>query len=296
MNSIQRQLLSTQRRRTAADAAAQTPTLRDEPIERTDVLRRGIAKIDSNEGEGAYKVTELWWDPQEQEWTRATAPLGLEEADASDYMGSGCGGVDQIVRFWEHRGLGGQIQRFVDVSGGGDTVQKLSSFCVHYSGSDTTAAFHSVTDCKNAMLEVGIDLRRCSGHTSSADHPGSTAMALTGGFLGFGWCNALATWSGGNWANLKYTARGANGGFEGDGTNAITNFHIQCRVTAGGSLDFRVENLTGGLVSAVIVAAMRVTPFPEAPGVIEIGNCCWHDGCLPDHTDDWNEYEWGEIP
>jgi len=83
----------------------------------------------------------------------------------------------------------------------------------------------------------------------------------------------------------------ANGAVEGDGANAITSFHIQCRVTAAGSLDFRIENITGGCVSVVIAAAMRIMPFPETPpGTLELGNCCCHD----DYMDD--EYQWGEIP
>ena len=289
MNPIQRQLLLTQRRMTAALAAGETPALRDEPLWRTDVLRRGIAKIDSNEQEGAYKITELWWDPDAEEWIRADGPLGFEEADAIDYMRNACGGVNQVVRFWEHRGLEGRLQLFIDVNGGWDGLQRISSFCVHYSGTNTTATFHSLPNCKNALLEVGIDVRRCSGNGSSANHPGWTTMGVTGGFMGFGWCNALATWSGGDWYNLKYLARQANGSIEGDGANAITDFHIQCRVTAAGSLDFRVENLVGQ-VSVVIVAAIRIVPFGEPPGVVEIGNCCCHD------DPDWNEYEWGQVP
>jgi hypothetical protein len=290
MNPIRRQMLLTQRRMTAMLATAETSASRDEPVRRRDALRRGLAKIDSKEGEGAYKVTELWWDPDEEEWIRAEGPLGFEQADAIDYMGNACGGVNQVVRFWEHRGLQGRPQLFIDVSGGWDGIQKVSSFCAHYSGTNTTATFHSVPNCKNALLEVGIDVRRCSGNGSSADHPGYTAMGVTGGFMGFGWCNALATWSGGDWRNLKYLARQSDGALEGDGTNAITNFHIQCRLTAAGSLDFRVENLTGVLVSVMIAAAMRIVPFEEPPGVMEIGNCCCHD------DPDWNEYEWGEIP
>ena len=290
MSPIQRELLLSQRRRTAERAAGRMPGVRDEPIDRTEIPRSGIARIDSNEGDGAYKVTELWWDPDEGDWVAGHGPLGLEQASAVDYMNTACGVVGQIVRFWEHRGLGGQVVLLVDVNGSYAGSQRASSFCVHYSGTNTTGSFHSVPECKNSLLEVGIDLRHCSGNGSSADHPGYTELALTGGYMGFGWCNALATWSGGDWYSLKYMARQANGTIEGDGTNAVMNFHIQCRVTAAGNLDFRLENLTGGWVSAVIVAAMRILPFGDPPGVIELGNCCCHD------DPDWNCYEWGEHP
>ena len=280
MNSTDRQIILGQRRMVAAQDAAEAPALRDEPILRADLLRRGLAEIDSNEGDGAYKITELWWDPAAEEWTRAEAPLGFDNVEAADYMNNATGGAVQVVRFWEHRGLEGEIRLFIDVNGGWDGVQKVSVFTVHYSGTDTTSAFHCVPNCKNAMLEVGIDARRCSGHCLPTDHPGHTAMEVTGGLSNYGWCNALATWSGGDWRSLQYTSHLANGDAEADGVDAIADFHIQCRVTEEGDLEFRIQNNTGGPVSAVIMGAIRATLCLAPPGTAEIGNCCCHD-------DDW---------
>ena len=61
MNPTQRQMLLDQRRMAASLDAAAVPALHDEPVHLPGALRRGLAKIVSHEGDGLYKVTELWW-------------------------------------------------------------------------------------------------------------------------------------------------------------------------------------------------------------------------------------------
>jgi hypothetical protein len=127
------------------------------------------------------------------------------------------------------------------------------------------------------MVEIGLDVRRCSGDTLAGEHPAWVEMAPTGGSVSLGWCNALATWGGGGWFDLQYTAHDANGALEGIGVDAIVGLHIQCRIPGSGGLEFRVCNVAGALVSAVIIGAVRVTTCPAPPGTAEIGNYCCHD-------------------
>jgi hypothetical protein len=288
MNVTQRQILQHQRRMTAALAAAQAPAARDEPIYRPEELRRGLARIKSRgEEDGQYKVTELWWDPTSQEWSEADTRLGYVEADALDYMLNPNGQAGQIVPFWEHRAREGELELFIDVNGGSDGRQKISAGTYHYSGSNTTSAFHTVSGAKYAFLEMACDVRMCSQHVPPADHPAATGMDLTNGF----WDNSWATWAGSNdWRNVFYTGHDQAGMDLGDGQDPITNFFIQCRVnTSSGSLELRAKNQRGGVVSCVIALAVRLTYFEEPPDVQEIGNCCCHENDGEDWGDD--EYQ-----
>ena len=290
MNPIQRQLLLEQRRMGAARGWPKATGLRDEPIHRVEVPRWGWARIDSNDGGGAYKITELWWNPSLGEWTPATAPMGLANADARDYMGNSSAGADGIARFWEHRCFQGETRVFIDVNSGWDAAMRISAFTVHYSGTDTTDIFHTVPNCRNGMLEVCIDARRCSAHGSAGDHPGYTTMDETGGFVGYSWGNTLATWSGRQaWWDLEYTAYDADGNWEGSSTQSITGFRIQCRITTEGEMQFRIHNPAAAFVSAVIACAIRLTHYPEPPGTIEVGNCCCHEHPC---ADSWGDGEW----
>ena len=49
------------RRRTAADAAGESPSLAERPVPAAEACRCGVAKIASNTGSGAYTITEQWW-------------------------------------------------------------------------------------------------------------------------------------------------------------------------------------------------------------------------------------------
>jgi hypothetical protein len=279
MSLSTRQLLKDYRRAAAMRAAAVPASggVRDEPVQHAEPLRGGIARIVAAYPDGTYHITELWYDGQAEEWIDAADPLGLTQADAVDYTGSLCGVVGQVVRFWEHRALGGQVIRVIDVMGGWGGAFKVSTFAVHYSGTNHTGAFHSVPNCLSSMVEIGLDARRCSSDTLATQHPATVQMAPTGGSVELGWCNALATWSGGDWFNLQYTAHNAFGSVEGTGPDAIYGFRIQCRVTGGGDLEFRIYNELHDLVSAVIVGAIRVTVCPLPPGTMELGNYCCHD-------------------
>jgi hypothetical protein len=138
MSLTTRQFLKDYRRAAAQRAAAPCGGGRDEPADHAEPLRSGIARVVAKGSDGQYKITELWWDGQAEEWIDAAQPLGFVQADAVDYTGSTCGIYGQVVRFWEHRGLRGQILRLIDVMGGWGGAFRVSSFTVHYSGRSGT--------------------------------------------------------------------------------------------------------------------------------------------------------------
>lgn len=291
MNPVYRQLLHGQRRTTAALRAADEPASRDDPLYRADVLARGVARIATNDEDGDYTITEQWWNPDTSEWDSATAPLGLVNASAREYSGNEHGSEEQLVRFWQQRAQGGLVETLIDVHGGWDGIQKVSSFCVHYSGVDeTTTAFHSVPNCKYSCIEIAVSVRLCSGHGYSNDHPGYTYLC------DFTKTNRLWSWNGSvseSWTKLDYLARGAAGEYLGESQSPVDAFFLECRVTAGGDLEFRVNNEREGeaVVSCVIVGAITVIPHLPPPGSAEIGNCCCHE----DDTGEWGDGEWGPV-
>ncbi len=254
--------------------APQPTGLRDEPIAHADVLRRGMARIDANDGGGTYTITELWWYPSQKQWTAAEGPPGLVEAEATDYALNGLGQAAQKVRFWEVRSIGGDVCIFIDVSGT-EGRQKVAAFCAHYAGfNEATAAFYSVAGCLNSLVQIGLDVRQCSDNGTDGDHPGNIQTRLSGG-MAFG--NAIATWSGdeAEWIDLAYTAIAPDGSAIGSGVEAIADFNIQSRVTAAGDLEVRViNNLPAGprFNACIIAGAVWVTPFGPPPGTIEFGN------------------------
>ena len=254
------------------------PAVRDEPIEHADLLRQGMARIDANDGGGAYTITEMWWDPPAEQWTAAGGPPGLVEVDAADYSLCPHGQGGQVVRFWEHRALGGEVVRLIDASGT-EGRQTVAAFCAHYAGgNETTPAFYSVSGCLNSLVQIGLDVRQCSDNGQSGEHPGSEAARFSGGAEATsGWGNCIATWLGDEdaWMDLAYCARNASGDSIGSGAEAISGFHIQCRVTGGGTLELRVDNENADgpyFNSCVIAGAVWVTPCGAAPGAIEFGN------------------------
>ena len=261
----------------SSSPVSQPTGLRDEPIAHADVLRQGMARIDANDGGGAYTITELWWDPQERQWMAAEGPPGLVEAEATDYALNPVGQAEQKVRFWEVRALGGEVCRFIDVSGT-QGRQKVAAFCAHYAGyNETTDAFYSVAGCLNSLVQIGLDLRLCSDNGLAGDHPGNAQTRLSGGLAGMAFGNTIATWSGDDtqWIDLAYRAIAADGSAIGSGVSAIVCFNIQCRVTAAGDLELRVVNgLPAGFYfnACVIAGAVWVTPFGSPPGTIEFGN------------------------
>ena len=283
----------------AVSVSPQPTGLRDEPISRADLLARGIARIDANDGDGAYTITELWWDPQAREWTAAEGAPGIIEAEALDYSLNAHGQADQTVRFWEVRTLGGEVCRFIDVGGGSDGRQKVAAFCAHYAGSDeTTEVFYSTGSCLNSLVQIALDVRLCSDNGSFGDHPGNTETNLSGKAVGSYWGNTIATWSGspdGEWIDLAYCARAENGTFIGSGAEAIEDVFIQARVTAAGMFELRLVNNTTAIsgVLCVIAGAVWVTPHGSEPGTIEFGNGDFHESLdIPEGDSVWGDGVW----
>jgi len=283
-----------------AVSAPPHPTgLRDEPIGQTDMLARGIARIDANDGDGAYTITQLWWDPEAKEWAPAGGTPGLIEVEAFDYSLNAHGQADQTVRFWEARSIGGDICRFIDVGGDTDGRLKVAAFCAHYAGYDeTTGVFYSVGGCLNSLVQIALDVRLCSDNGSFGDHPGNTDTNLSGKVLGSYWGNTIATWSGsagGEWIDLAYCARSAGGALIGSGAEAIDGVFIQARVTAGGTLDLRLVNHTTAIsgVLCVIAGGVWVTPHGAPPGTIEFGNGDFHESLdIPEGDSVWGDGIW----
>lgn len=79
------------------------------------ISRASLARIVSNEDYGAYTITEQRWDPAGEQWQDAFTPLGYVGANARDYRDRSSGEVDQLVRFWERRDLGGEMTLLLDV-------------------------------------------------------------------------------------------------------------------------------------------------------------------------------------
>ena len=91
--------------------AAEAEAVRDDPVERAEVLRFGLARIEDDSGDGEYSITEQWHDADNEEWEDASVPVGLVEEDAFDCrIGADSG---QLVPFWETRSIGGEVKRFV---------------------------------------------------------------------------------------------------------------------------------------------------------------------------------------
>lgn len=276
MNEQHREAMQALRRLAARRRAAVLPAVGEGPLAYAEPVRAGVARVLSYDPEqDRYGISEQWWNEDTKEYEDASAPMGLVSASARDYANCAHGVVGQIVRFWQQRRQGGVLETLIDVSGSWRGVERVSSFCVHYSGlNETTDPFHSVPECKFSHIEIDVELRECTGQ----DHPALTAMDV-GGWGGIGIsCNLLWSWAGGDWRRLTYRWRDATGGWS-SGEEALGQFCIECRVTGQGSLEFRVVNqrqLEGNTVHAIMVGRIRIVPLPPPPGTLEIGNCCCH--------------------
>jgi len=279
MSQLHRQALQASRRLAAERRAERAPAVGDGPRPHAEHLRSGVAKVLSyDDEEGLYTITEQWWNGQEEQYEDAVSPLGLVEAQARDYANCRFGSAGQLVRFWQQRAQQAAVETLIDVSGGWDGVERISSFCVHYSGIDeTTEAFHVVPQCKFCHIEIDVVVRQCV-HTEPREHPGHKTMDY-GGFADGGWSlNLFWSWQGGDWAHVIYrwhdTAGNTNCGWA-----ALADFYIDCRVEPNGGLEFRVRNERTGeanTVHAIIAGRVRIVPHPLPPGTLEFGNCCCH--------------------
>jgi len=121
MNHIIRQLVALRREQAAADATTRWAPYTEQPVSGANVLRFGVARIVSNDGDGQYKITEQWWNPNASPpaWEDAKKPVGYVEAAARDY-GNCTLGVDGLrVLFWEQRAKGGSLELLIDAAGRG---------------------------------------------------------------------------------------------------------------------------------------------------------------------------------
>lgn len=74
----------------------------------------GVCKITSNEGSGAYKVTQLWWNPTTTAWDAAVG-VGLVTADARDFLKRAYGRMgDTPIRFWTQEKKEGGYEVLID--------------------------------------------------------------------------------------------------------------------------------------------------------------------------------------
>ena len=79
------------------------------------VGRRGVAKIVSNDEQGAYTVTEQRRNSDDDAWLNAVAPLGYVAVTARDYRARDSGAAGRLVAFWEQRRQGGSLDLLIDV-------------------------------------------------------------------------------------------------------------------------------------------------------------------------------------
>jgi hypothetical protein len=284
MSLTQRQMLLNQRRMAAELAAREVPAVRDEPVYRPEDLRRGLARITAKgEEDGQYKVSELWWDPTEEEWVEAEGELGYVEADAIDYMSRPGGQPGQNVRFWEHRGKEGRLVLFIDLDGGGTGHTQVYTKSFHYSGTNDVDPMWSISGGQYAFIEVGVEVRACSGHDPGDDHP-----KATGGDWNWSLAdNSSAAYTSADWGDCYYQYWDSTG-LRSYGQPGLADFLIQYRVdSTTGDIQVRIDNNTAGTVSCMIHIVVRVTHFEEPPDVQEIGNRCCHET----DEDDWGDDE-----
>jgi len=78
--------------------------------------RRGVARIDTNDGGGDYTVTEQRYDAATEAWRDAAAPLGYVQVEARDVRGRSHGPPDRIVPFAVQRDLGGREAVWIDLA------------------------------------------------------------------------------------------------------------------------------------------------------------------------------------
>ena len=289
MNVTHRQIAQACRRLANPHRAACAGS-RDEPVRLPEVLRRGLARIVSNDGDGQYTVTERWWDPSQAAWRDATEPLGIVGQTAFDWKRNATGGArDDLVPFWEQRAVGGEVLRLIDLARLGTAPMRVEAFCAHYSGTDDWE-FASFPGCAYALGAVGADVRECSGHADVGAHPAYTTADLAGlatqGYSLGNWINTCG--GGGDWLPLAFS------GFDSAGNPnwQPEEFDLEWKVDAGGDLRLRVRRVADPApvahVSCVIMGFVQLIYYPQPPGDAEGGNCCCHE----DPESSWGDGEW----
>ena len=79
--------------------------------------RGGVAKITANTA-GVYTITEQRRKVGDDGWQDAPSPLGHVGTTARDYRGRTNGQIGQLVRFWEQRRSGGELDLLIDAGQG----------------------------------------------------------------------------------------------------------------------------------------------------------------------------------
>ncbi|HUX15235.1 MAG TPA: hypothetical protein VMW52_02115, partial [Phycisphaerae bacterium] len=140
-------------------------------------LRHGVCRIASNDGDGAYTITERYWDASSEAWRDADAPFGFVGADALELNGNACGPASsEPIPFWEERDDAGTVRRFIHLTGFGTGGYRVVAINAHYSGTNT-AQFQSIGGVLYARVIVSIQIRQCSGNGAAATHPTYTTGA-----------------------------------------------------------------------------------------------------------------------
>ena len=105
-----------ERLRQADEAAKSGPSSAESPpgpIPQT--LRFGVAQIDSNDGGGAYTITEQRWDAGTSAWVDGIKPARWVAKSARDFQERATAAADDYVLFWEQRDDTGALEILIDV-------------------------------------------------------------------------------------------------------------------------------------------------------------------------------------
>ena len=155
-------------------------------------------------------------------------------------------------------------------------VFKAAGIRAHYSsdateGNTTSAAFGKLENSLDMLVQITAELRYCTGHIETGSHPAYTSgdKAALSGLWGM-----VYTGAGMGWTDLvdAIMIRDAAG------TQIFPDVWLEYRVTAGGNLEFRVRNETGGRISGVLYVTVWGVTIPPAQGNIEIGEYNCHEG------------------
>ena len=145
-------------------------------IERMPKWRRrhGVAQIDSNDGSGAYTITERVWNPNADTpaWEDGVAPVSYVSKAARDYQDRPGGIVDQTVTFWEQRATDGTLEVLIDVSGAGEPLWGKAT-AAWTSGNTVT-----LDPCDSAGVDNGRPNVTAYAFTPTDTVPGDGAIAL----------------------------------------------------------------------------------------------------------------------
>ncbi|MBT3201530.1 MAG: hypothetical protein HN350_16635 [Phycisphaerales bacterium] len=105
------------RRQQASLDAVDRPNQADRPEQHAFCADSGVAKIVTNAENGAYTITQQWWDSgaDPPAWSDAISPGGLVGASARDIDQRDGAEAGRIVRFWRERDLSGAIETLIDI-------------------------------------------------------------------------------------------------------------------------------------------------------------------------------------